>query len=180
MSGTRTLEDDYRCGGMARTVTPEDVPRVESMIKKDPKIAYAERQDIMKISSGSLTRILHDCFGVRKRCACWVPHDLSEEQRRGRVDWCTHILRKFDGERSPLRLGHHNRRRNVSIPIQPRDEATVGGVGLPRCEPTQFYSNRSASKQNSATLQPYSLRRERQLRLTGMSITVCLSLPGMV
>ena len=52
---------------MATTVTPENVSRVESLIKKDPKMAYAEIQDIMKISSGSLTRIHHDCLGVRKR-----------------------------------------------------------------------------------------------------------------
>ena len=30
-----------------------------------------------------------------------MPHNLSEEQERGRVDWCTHMLRKFDGGRSP-------------------------------------------------------------------------------
>ena len=39
MSGTRTLEDDDRCGRMAMTVTPEkNFSRVESLIKKDPKI----------------------------------------------------------------------------------------------------------------------------------------------
>ena len=86
---------------MVTTVTPENVSRVESLIKKDPKMAYAEIQDIMKISSGSLTRIHHNCLGVRKRCARWVLHNLSEEQKRGRVDWCTHMLRKFDGGRSP-------------------------------------------------------------------------------
>ena len=51
MSGARTLEDDDRCGLMAKTVTPENVSTVESLIKKDPKMAYAEIQDIMKISS---------------------------------------------------------------------------------------------------------------------------------
>ena len=86
---------------MATTVTPEDVPRVESPIKKDPKMTYAEIQDIMKISSGSLTRILHDSLGVRKCCTRWVPHNLSEEKKPDRVDWCTHRLRKFDGGRSP-------------------------------------------------------------------------------
>ena len=101
MSGARTLEDDGRCGQMTTTVTRENVSRVESLIKKDPKMTYTEIQDIMKISSGSLTRILHDCLGLRKRCARWVPHNLSEEQKRGRVDWCTHMLRKFDGGRSP-------------------------------------------------------------------------------
>ena len=41
MSGARTLEDDDRCGRMATTVTPENVSRVESLIKKDPKMTYA-------------------------------------------------------------------------------------------------------------------------------------------
>ena len=101
MSGARPLEDDDRCGRTATTVTPENVSRVESLIKKDPKMAYAEIQDIMKISLGSLTRIHHDCLGVRKRCARWVLHNPSVEQKRDRVDWCTHMLRKFDGGRSP-------------------------------------------------------------------------------
>ena len=60
MSGEGTLEDDDRCGRIATTVIPENVSRVESLIKKDPKMTHAEIQDIMKISSGSLTRILHD------------------------------------------------------------------------------------------------------------------------
>ena len=81
MSGSRTLENDDCCGRMATTVTPEHVSSVETLVKKDPKMTYAEIQDIMKISSGSLTRILHDCLSVRKRCACWVPHNLSEEQK---------------------------------------------------------------------------------------------------
>ena len=36
MSGASTFEDDDRCGRMATTVTPENVSRVESLIK-DPK-----------------------------------------------------------------------------------------------------------------------------------------------
>ena len=96
MSGVRTLENDDHCGRMAMTITPENISRVMSLIKKDPKMTYTEIQDIMKISSGSLTRIFPDCLGVKKCCACWVPHNLSEEQKQGRVDWCTHMLRKFD------------------------------------------------------------------------------------
>ena len=79
------MEDDDRCGRTATTVTPENASWVESLIKKDPKMTYAEIQDIMKISSGYLTRILHDCLSVRKRCARWVPHNLSEEQKQ--VGW---------------------------------------------------------------------------------------------
>ena len=129
---SRTLEDDDHCGRMATTVTPEDVPRVQSLIKKDPKMAYSEIQDIMKISSGSLTRIPHHCLGVRKRCARWVPHNLSEEQKRGRVDWCTSMLRKFDEGRSPRVWDIVTGDEIWLYQIRLRDEATVGGVGLPR------------------------------------------------
>ena len=100
MSGARTLGDDDRCGQMATTVTPENVSGVESLIKKDPKMTYTEIQDSVEILSGNLTRILHYCLGVRKR-ARWVPYCPREEQKRGRVDWCTHMLRQFDGGRSP-------------------------------------------------------------------------------
>ena len=100
ISGARALEDDDHCRRMATTVTPENVTRVESLIKKDPNMTYAEIQD-MKISSGSLTRIFHDCLGVRKRCARRVPNNMSEEGTRGRVDWCTHMLRKFNGGKYP-------------------------------------------------------------------------------
>ena len=61
MSGARTLEDDDHCGRTATTVTPENVSRVESLIRRTQKMSYAKIQDIMKISSGSLSRILHDC-----------------------------------------------------------------------------------------------------------------------
>ena len=100
MSDARTLEDDDRCGRVATTVTPENFSRVESLIKKDLNIAYDEIQDVMKISS-EVSLAFFDYLDVRKRCARWVPHGLSEEQKQGRVDWCTHMLRKFDGGRSP-------------------------------------------------------------------------------
>ena len=32
---------------------PQNIFRVESMIKEDPKLTYAEKQDILKISSGA-------------------------------------------------------------------------------------------------------------------------------
>ena len=101
ISGASTLEDDDCCSRIATTLSPGNVFRVESLIKKDTIMAYTELQGIMKISSGSLTRILHDCLGSRKCYDFWVPHNLSEEQKRGRVDWCTHMLRKCERGSSP-------------------------------------------------------------------------------
>ena len=70
------------CGPMAMSVTPENISRVEFLIRKDPKITCSEIQDIMKISLGSFTCILSDCLEVWKCCAHWVPHNQKEEQKR--------------------------------------------------------------------------------------------------
>ena len=46
--------------------------------------------------------ILYDHFRVRKRCVKWIPHSLTDEQRRVRVEWCEFMLRQFNGDRSKL------------------------------------------------------------------------------
>ena len=139
----------------------------------------------MKISSGSLTRILHDSLGVRKRCTRWVPHNLSEEQKRGRVDWCTRILRKFDGGRSP-RVWDIVRGDETWVYQYDSETKQQSAVWVFPDEnpPVKFKRNRSASKQkimcffakfgHFATMPPYRWRTERRLRMTGMSTTVCL------
>ena len=86
---------------MVTIVTPESVSRVESLTKKDPKMTHAEMQDIMKFNREVSLAFSTTALAVRKRCARCVPQNLSEEQKRGRVHWCTHMLRKFDGGRSP-------------------------------------------------------------------------------
>ena len=148
MSGERTLEDDDRCGRVATTVTPENVSMVESLIKKDPKMTHTEIQDIMKISSGSLTRILHDCLGVRKGFVRWVPHNLNEEQKRGRVDWCTHMLRKFDGVRSPRVWDIVTGDKTWVYQYDPKTKQQSAVWVFPdENPPMEFKRNRSASKQ---------------------------------
>ena len=182
MSGARTLEDDDRCGRTATTVTPENVSRVESLIKKDPKMTYIEIQDIMMISSGCLTRTLPDCLGVRKSCAHWVPHNWSEEQKRGRVDWCTQMLRKFDRGMSPRVWDIVTGDEPWVYQYDPETKQQSAVWVFPdENPPVKFKRNRSASKQmtacffaNSATSPPYHLKTERRLRLTGMSTTACL------
>ena len=80
MSQARMLGDDDCCGQMAMAITPEGVPKVGFLIKKDQKITYTEIQDIMKISSHFAQQPWHK------------ETYLLDEQKWGRVGWCTHIL----------------------------------------------------------------------------------------
>ena len=122
------------------------ISRVESLTEMDPKMTNTEIQHIMKVSLGSVICNLHNCFGVRKQCALWLLHKLSEEKKQGRMDWHMNMLWKFDRGRSPpiwdMVTG------DVGIPIQTQDKATVSSMGLSsENPPVKFQSNRSASKQ---------------------------------
>ena len=106
----------------------------------------AEIQDI-NISSESLTRILHDCLGVRKRTR-WVPHNLGEEQKRDRVDWCTHMLRKFDRGRSPRVWDIATEDENWVYQYGPETKQQSAVWIFPdENPPVKFEKNSSASKQ---------------------------------
>ena len=101
VSSAKTLEDSDLCSRTATTVTTENVSRVESLLEIDPKMTYAEIQHIVKISSTSLTHILHYSVGIRKSCEVWSPTTCVKSKQRVREDWCTHMLGTFGGGRSP-------------------------------------------------------------------------------
>ena len=173
------LKDDDH---MATSITPENVSRVESLIEKDPKMTYTEIPDAMMISSGSLTCILYNCLGVRKRCARWVPHNLNEEQKRGRVDWCTHMLRKCDGGRSPLGWDIVTGDKTWVYQYDPETKQQSAMWVFPDENPhVKFKRNRSASKQLIACffakfghVATILFEDTKRLRLTDTSTTVRL------
>ena len=47
------------------------------------------------ISHGSVSTILHDCLGMRRLTACWVPKSLSDEQMATRASVCSALLKRF-------------------------------------------------------------------------------------
>ena len=47
------------------------------------------------ISHGSVSTILHDCLGMRKLKARWVPKSLSHEQMATAASVCSALLKRF-------------------------------------------------------------------------------------
>ena len=47
------------------------------------------------ISHGSISTILHDCLGMRKLTACWVPKSFSDEKMATRASVCSAFLKGF-------------------------------------------------------------------------------------
>ena len=78
----------------------------------------------------------------------WVPHNLSEEQKRGMVDWCTYTLRKFDGGRFPRIWDIVTGDDSWVYQYDPETkQQSAVWVFLDENPPVKFKRNRSASKQ---------------------------------
>ena len=107
--GWMTSEDSDRCGLSATIGTVQNVTKVTCLIKEDPRITENEIKYGLNLSLGILNQILHHHLGIWKYCISWVPHQLTEKQRRGRVEWCLYMLKKIDKRWLRAGLGHFHR-----------------------------------------------------------------------
>lgn len=94
--GRSDVKDESRPGRPPTAVTPENVIKVEWLIKESRNITHREIQDELKIGSRAVSTILHDHLQVRKVSSRWIPHFLTQEQKDRRVDWCKFMLKKID------------------------------------------------------------------------------------
>ncbi|KAI6651243.1 Mariner transposase [Oopsacas minuta] len=93
--GNFILEDGPRTGRPSITHTVENVELMLDEVTKDPHVTYAQLEHETKLSSGSINVILHKELGLRKLCARWIPHSLSSDQIKCRVDFCKIMLKRF-------------------------------------------------------------------------------------
>lgn len=100
--GRHSLEDDHRSGRPADAVTPANIRLVAELIKEKRNLTFNEIQQALGIGASAVNSILHDHLGVRKVASRWIPHLLSDDQKKARVDWCKFMMKKFDNGRSSL------------------------------------------------------------------------------
>ena len=95
-SGRETLEDDPRSGRPITEFTTANIERVRQLLEEDPHSTYDEMEVETSLSRWTLHEIIHVALRMRKLTSRWVPHDLTDEQRKRRVDACKQILAKFE------------------------------------------------------------------------------------
>ena len=55
-----------------------------------------EKEELSGINSSSVLKILRERIGLRKICARWVPHLLTDEQKQSRVRLASQVTEKYD------------------------------------------------------------------------------------
>ena len=77
-------------------MTEKNVATVKTLIEEDARYTVQEIEELSGIHSSSVLKILHEQLGLRKICACWVPHLLTDEQKQSRVRLASQVIEKYD------------------------------------------------------------------------------------
>ena len=79
--GRESVEDEARAGRPTTSVTDSSVKRAEALIGEDPTITLRFLPLELGVGYGSAHTIIHERLCRSKKCARWVPHQFTTEQR---------------------------------------------------------------------------------------------------
>ena len=80
-AGNFSVEDGTRPGRPKSFVTKDNIAAVKIVVKQDARLSVKDIASCTGISEGSVHTNLKKRLDLRKFCARWVPHLLTEEQK---------------------------------------------------------------------------------------------------
>ena len=92
-AGNFSVEDDTRPGRPKTSVIKANIVAVKIVIKQD--LSVKDIASCTGISEGSVQTILKKHLDLRKICARWVPHLLTEEQKTQRLKCARELLKSY-------------------------------------------------------------------------------------
>ena len=85
-AGKFSVEDDTRPGRPKTSVTKANNAAVKIVVEQDARLSVKDIASCTGIPEGSVQTILKKCLDLRKICARWVPHLLTEEQKHNTLN----------------------------------------------------------------------------------------------
>lgn len=101
--GRISIKDEARPGRPLSAVSDRDIDAVKAIIEKDARCTVEQIGEISGINSSAVFLILKEKLRLRKVCARWIPHLLTPEQKRGRVEKASALLLKYKNK-DPRRI----------------------------------------------------------------------------
>ena len=92
-----SVEDDTRPGRPKTPVTKANIAAVKIVVEQDARLSVKDIASCTGISKGSVQTILKKRLDLRKVCARWVPHLLTEEQKTQRLKCARELLKTYKG-----------------------------------------------------------------------------------
>ena len=92
-AGKFSVEDATSPGRPITSVTKANIADVKIVIEQDARLSVKD----IGISEGSVQTILKKRLDLRKVCARWVPHLLTEKQKTQRLKCARELLKSYKG-----------------------------------------------------------------------------------
>ena len=86
-----------RPGRPKTSVTKANIAAVKIVVKQDARLSVKDIASCTSISEGNVQTILKKRLDLRKVCARWVPHLLTEEQKTQRLKCARELLKTYTG-----------------------------------------------------------------------------------
>ena len=83
-------------GRRVSVLTEKNVATVKTLIEEDAHYTVQEIEELSGIHLSSVLKILRERLWLRKICARWVPHLLTDEQKQSRVRLESQVIEKYD------------------------------------------------------------------------------------
>ena len=96
-AGKFSVEDDTRPGRPKTSVTKANIAAVKIVVKQDARLSVKDIASCTGIPKGSVQTILKKHLDLRKVCARWVPHLLTEEQKTQCLKCARELLKTYKG-----------------------------------------------------------------------------------
>ncbi|GFU40787.1 putative mariner transposase [Nephila pilipes] len=146
--GRCSIQDESRAGRPKSVVVPEKINAVRELIKQDRHVTYREIEASLDISMTSINKILHEHLSVKKICSRWIPHNLTNAQKKARVDWCKEMLEKYIQGTSKAVYNIYTGDESwiYAYELETKQQSTVW-VFQDEAKPTKVVRGRSTSKQ---------------------------------
>ena len=93
--GRTSLEDDSRIGRPVTSLTDENIDLIRTLIEENPHVSIRYLAVDTGMSYGTISSIIHDELKLKKLCARWIPHQLTDQRKKQRVDICRDNLAKL-------------------------------------------------------------------------------------
>ena len=84
------------------------VPFLKSKIDEDKHISVLRLKNKLFLNNGlnltkdTIVKIIESELNLTRKVACWVPHNLTNENKLKRFKWCRTMLKKFYRENRPM------------------------------------------------------------------------------
>ncbi|XP_065674068.1 protein GVQW3-like [Hydra vulgaris] len=84
--GRESLKDDPRSGHPQTTYTTESIKRVRGIIEENPHATHNKIEVLTSINRFTINEIIHNALKKRKLISRWIPHELTDQNRKNRVE----------------------------------------------------------------------------------------------